>query len=150
VDRVTEDLLERRLRDAGLRVTVPRAAVLRVLTEADDHPRVDQVIERVRRDGVPISTQAAYDVCDALHDAALARRIKPAGGPARYEARTGDNHHHLVCRGCGTVADVDCAVGHAPCLDPGTAAGFRVDEAEVTFWGLCPHCQRHDEGVPHE
>jgi Fur family ferric uptake transcriptional regulator len=148
VAHVTEDLLEQQLRDAGLRVTVPRTAVLRVLTDADDHPRVDQVIERVRRAGVPISTQAAYDVCEALHRAALARRIEPAGGPARYEARVGDNHHHLVCRGCGLAVDVDCAVGHAPCLDPGTAAaGFLVDEAEVTFWGLCPDCQRHDQGV---
>jgi Fur family ferric uptake transcriptional regulator len=146
---VTEEALEQRLRDAGLRVTVPRTAVLRVLVDAEDHPRVDQVIERVRAAGVPISTQAAYDVCEALHRAALARRIEPAGGPARYEARVGDNHHHLVCRACGRAVDIDCVVGPAPCLTPSHAAGFRVDEAEVTFWGLCPDCQRHDEGTPH-
>jgi Fur family ferric uptake transcriptional regulator len=138
---VDTERLEERLRAAGLRATVPRIAVLRVLAESRDHPRVDQVIERVRARGVPISTQAAYDVCEALHRVALARRIEPAGSPARYEARVGDNHHHLVCRGCGTTADVDCAVGVAPCLQPADAAGFAVDEAEVTFWGLCPDCQ---------
>jgi Fe2+ or Zn2+ uptake regulation protein len=138
---VKTERLEERLRAAGLRATTPRIAVLRVLAESRDHPRVDQVIERVRAGGVPISTQAAYDVCEALHRVALARRIAPAGSPARYEARVGDNHHHLVCRGCGTTADVDCAVGPAPCLEPSDAAGFTVDEAEVTFWGLCPRCQ---------
>jgi Fe2+ or Zn2+ uptake regulation protein len=138
---VTAESLQQRLRDAGLRATVPRLAVLRVLTDADDHPRVDQVIERVRATGVPISTQAAYDVCEALHGAALARRIEPAGGPARYEARVGDNHHHLVCRACGLAVDVDCALGDAPCLEPCAAEGFAIDEAEVTFWGLCPSCQ---------
>jgi Fur family transcriptional regulator, stress-responsive regulator len=110
--------LEQRLRDAGLRVTAPRVAVLAVLSDARDHPRIDQV----------------------LHRAALARRFEPAGSPARYEARV-DNHHHLVCRACGDTADVDCAVGLAPCLEPSDAAGFAVDEAEVTFWGLCPSCQ---------
>jgi Fur family ferric uptake transcriptional regulator len=134
--------IEQRLRDAGLRVTAPRVAVLRVLVESPDHPRVDQVLDRVRSSGVSISTQAGYDVCDALHGASLARRIEPAGGPARYEARVGDNHHHLVCRSCGTAVDVDCAVGAAPCLDPSDAAGFAIDEAEVTFWGLCPACQQ--------
>jgi Fur family transcriptional regulator, stress-responsive regulator len=138
---VVDDRLEERLRAAGLRATAPRIAVLRVLAESRDHPRVDQVIERVRAGGVPISTQAAYDVCEALHRVALARRIEPAGSPARYEARVGDNHHHLVCRDCGTTADVDCAVGAAPCLEPSDVAGFAVDEAEVTFWGLCPDCQ---------
>jgi Fur family ferric uptake transcriptional regulator len=138
---VTNAALEERLRAAGLRVTATRVAVLRVLADAHDHPRVDQVIERVRASGVAISTQAAYDVCEALHRAALARRIEPAGGPARYEARVGDNHHHLVCRGCGRAADVDCAVGRPACLEPSDALGFVVDEAEVTFWGLCPDCQ---------
>jgi len=133
--------LPERLRDAGLRVTAPRAAVLGVLDAAHDHPRVDQVIERVRADGVSISTQAAYDVCEALHRAGLARRIEPAGGPARYESRVGDNHHHLVCRACGLAVDVDCAVGEAPCLEPADRLGFRLDEAEVTYWGLCPDCQ---------
>jgi Fe2+ or Zn2+ uptake regulation protein len=136
----TGELIER-LRDAGLRVTAPRVSVLGVLESARDHPRVDQVIERVRADGVSISTQAAYDVCEALHRAGLARRIAPAGGPARYESRVGDNHHHLVCRACGLALDVDCAVGEAPCLDPADRSGFRLDEAEVTYWGLCPDCQ---------
>jgi Fe2+ or Zn2+ uptake regulation protein len=136
--------LEDRLRDAGLRVTAPRLAVLGVLAESTDHPRVDQVIDRVRATGITISTQAAYDVCEALHGVALARRIAIAGGPVRYEARVGDNHHHLVCRGCGMTVDVDCTIGSAPCLEPSMAHGFALDEAEVTYWGLCPSCQTHD------
>ena len=139
--------IEERLRDAGLRVTASRIAVLRVLSEADDHPRVDQVIERVRAGGLSISTQAAYDVCEALREKGLARRIALAGGPARYEARAGDNHHHLVCRSCGLTVDVDCVTGAAPCLDAPDAGGFVVDEAEVTFWGLCPACQSEGERV---
>jgi Fur family transcriptional regulator, stress-responsive regulator len=134
--------LSDRLRDAGLRVTAPRVSVLSVLGESQDHPRVEQIIERVRGAGVSISTQATYDVCEALHRAGLARRIEPAGGPARYESRVGDNHHHLVCRSCGLAVDVDCAVGEAGCLEPADPQGFRLDEAEVTFWGLCPTCQR--------
>ena len=112
-----------------------------MLAESHDHPSVDQVITRVRAVGVAISTQAAYDVCEALHTAGLARRIDPAGGPARYEARVGDNHHHLVCRSCGLTADVDCAIGSAPCLAPMQHHGFAIDEAEVTYWGLCATCQ---------
>ena len=136
-----------RLRAAGLRVTAPRVAVFEVLDAAHDHPRVDQVIERVRADGVGISVQAAYDVCEALHRAGLARRIEPAGGPSRYESRVGDNHHHLVCRACGLALDIDCAVGAAPCLEPADRLGFRLDEAEITYWGLCPDCQHdHDQG----
>ena len=138
---MTTAAIEERLRAAGLRVTAARVAVLRVLAEADDHPRVDQVIERVRAGGLTISTQAAYDVCEALRGKGLARRIALAGGPARYEARVGDNHHHLVCRSCGTAADVDCAVGRPACLEPSDMQGFVIDEAEVTFWGLCPICQ---------
>lgn len=134
-------LLADRLRDAGLRVTGTRISVLRTLDEAVDHPSVDQVVSRVRGAGVSISVQAGYDVCEALASAGLARRIEPAGGPARYEARVGDNHHHLVCRSCGVTADVDCAVGTAPCLEPARRHGFRVEEAEVTYWGLCPTCQ---------
>jgi Fe2+ or Zn2+ uptake regulation protein len=137
IDPITE-----RLRAAGLRVTATRVSVLGVLDSSVDHPRVDQIIERVRGSGVSISTQATYDVCEALHRAGLARKIEPAGGPARYEARTGDNHHHLVCRACGVAVDVDCAVGAAPCLDPSDAQGFAVDEAEVTYWGLCPACRQ--------
>jgi len=139
--------IEERLRGAGLRVTSSRVAVLRVLTAADDHPRVDQVIERVRTGGLSISTQAAYDVCEALRERGLARRIALAGGPARYEARAGDNHHHLVCRSCGLTRDVDCLAGATPCLDAPDAAGFAVDEAEVTFWGLCPTCQIEGEAA---
>jgi Fur family transcriptional regulator, stress-responsive regulator len=135
----TPDVTER-LREAGLRVTAPRVSVLSVLEASEDHPRVDQVIERVRADGVHISIQAAYDVCEALHRAGLARRIDPAGGPARYEARVGDNHHHAVCRVCGAVTDVDCDVGGAPCLVPSRTAGHVIDEAEVIYWGLCPSC----------
>lgn len=133
--------IEQRLRDAGLRATAPRVAVLRALTESDDHPRVDQLIDRVRGGGVSISTQAAYDVCDALHDKALARRVELPGGPVRYDARVGDNHHHLACRSCGLVTDTDCATGAAPCLEPRQQHGFEIEAAEVTFWGLCPDCQ---------
>ena len=136
MEQVTE-----RLRAAGLRVTAPRVSVLGVLDASEDHPRVDQLIERVHAAGVSISTQATYDVCEALHRAGLARRIAPAGGPVRYESRVGDNHHHLVCRACGAAADVACAVGEAGCLEPSDRNGFTIDEAEVTFWGLCPRCQ---------
>ncbi|NUO55259.1 MAG: transcriptional repressor [Hamadaea sp.] len=131
---------EEQLRSAGLRVTRPRLAVLDVL-DGGGHLEVDEITRRVRERIDSVSTQAVYDVLGALSRAGLARRIEPAGSPARYEARTGDNHHHVVCRGCGLVADVDCTVGSAPCLDPNTAHGFEVDEAEVTFWGLCPDCQ---------
>ena len=135
------ELLAERLRHAGLRVTGPRISVLRTLDAAVDHPSVDQVVNRVRGAGVSISVQAGYDVCEALTSAGLARRIEPAGGPVRYETRVGDNHHHLVCRSCGVTVDVDCAVGAAPCLEPAQRHGFRLDEAEVTYWGLCPTCQ---------
>jgi len=144
VDSTVEDLLRRE----GLRVTAPRAAVLRVLCESTDHPRIDQIIDRVRASGVSVSTQAAYDVCEALHRAALARRIEFAGGPTRYEARVGDNHHHLVCRSCSTTVDVDCATGAAPCLDLPDLHGFRLQEADVTYWGICPDCQpTYDQGT---
>jgi Fe2+ or Zn2+ uptake regulation protein len=135
------DAIEQRLRDAGLRATAPRVAVLRALSESDDHPRVDQLIDRVRGSGVSISTQAAYDVCEALTSKALASRLELPGGPARYDARVGDNHHHLACRSCGQVVDVDCTVGEAPCLEPSANRGFAIDTAEVTFWGVCPACQ---------
>ncbi len=133
--------IEDRLRAAGLRATAPRVAVLRALEAAHDHPRIDQLVERVRASGVPISVQASYDVCEALGRAGLARRIALAGGPVRFESRTGDNHHHMVCRSCGLTVDVDCAVGEAPCLDPADLHGFRLGEAEVTYWGECPDCQ---------
>ncbi|MBB5111444.1 Fur family transcriptional regulator [Micromonospora echinospora] len=131
---------EELLRSRGLRVTRPRLAVLDVLS-AGGHLEVDEITRRVRQRIDSVSTQAVYDVLGALSRAGLSRRIEPAGSPARYEARVGDNHHHVVCRGCGEIADVDCAVGSAPCLDPSVGHGFELDEAEVTFWGLCPACQ---------
>jgi Fe2+ or Zn2+ uptake regulation protein len=134
----SEDLL----RSRGLRVTRPRLAVLEILEESRGHLNVDEIAERVRRRLDSVSTQAVYDVLSALSRAGLARRIEPAGSPALFESRVGDNHHHIVCRGCGEVADVDCVHGSAPCLDPSTAHGFEIDEAEVTFWGLCPDCTR--------
>lgn len=130
------------LKDAGLRVTAPRLAVLDWLAE-HPHATADQVAEGVRARLGSVSTQAVYDVLNACSGAGLLRRIEPAGHPARYETRTGDNHHHLVCRSCGRTADVDCVHGAAPCLEPSSAAGFAVDEAEILFWGLCPGCQGH-------
>jgi Fur family ferric uptake transcriptional regulator len=137
---------EHLLRSHGLRVTRPRMAVLDVLTQGG-HLEVEEIARQVRDRLDSVSTQAVYDVLGALSRAGLARRIEPAGSPARFEARVGDNHHHIVCRSCGTIADVDCAVGERPCLDPGTGHGFEVDEAEVTFWGLCPACRtkRHED-----
>lgn len=132
---------EQQLRATGLRVTRPRVAVLDVLTQGG-HLEVEEIARLVRQRLDSVSTQAVYDVLGALSRAGLARRIAPAGGPARFEARTGDNHHHIVCRGCGAIEDVDCTVGERPCLDPGRGHGFEVDEAEITFWGLCPACQR--------
>jgi Fe2+ or Zn2+ uptake regulation protein len=140
---------EELLRAHGLRITRPRLAVLDVLTQGG-HLEVDEITHQVRQRIDSVSTQAVYDVLGALSRAGLARRIEPAGSPARFEARVGDNHHHIVCRSCGTIEDVDCAVGERPCLDPGTGHGFEVDEAEVTFWGLCPSCQalrRTDEAA---
>ena len=131
---------EELLRTHGLRVTRPRLAVLDVLTQGG-HLEVDEITQQVRERIDSVSTQAVYDVLGALSRAGLARRIEPAGSPARFEARAGDNHHHIVCRGCGAIADVDCAVGERPCLSPSESQGFELDEAEVTFWGLCPDCQ---------
>jgi Fur family transcriptional regulator, stress-responsive regulator len=128
------------LRDAGLRVTAPRLAVLSSVRELD-HPDVDDVVRAARGRLGAVSTQAVYDVLRVFEEAGLVRRIEPAGSPVRYETRVGYNHHHLVCRRCGVVADVDCVVGHAPCLEPAGDAGFVVDEADVTFWGICPRCQ---------
>ena len=127
------------LRDAGLRVTGPRVAVLRALA-AHPHADTDTLAEAARADLGSVSTQAVYDVLRALTDSGLARRIEPAGSPARFEIRVGDNHHHVVCRHCGAITDVDCAVGERPCLAPSEAHGFVIDEAEITFWGLCPDC----------
>ncbi len=129
------------LRDRGLRVTAPRLAVLDAL-EGHAHLDADEVLGRVRTTLPGVSVQAVYDVLHALTGAGILRRIEPAGHPARYERRVGDNHHHVVCRGCGAVDDVDCVVGHAPCLVPSSTSGFAVEAAEVTFWGLCPACRQ--------
>jgi Fur family transcriptional regulator, stress-responsive regulator len=128
------------IRAAGLRRTAQRVAVLDVLRSQRRHRPVDEVSSLVRQRLGAVSIQAIYDVLGTLVQAGLARRIEPAGSPALYEARAGDNHHHLVCRGCGAVVDVDCAVGSAPCLEPSDSRGFVIDEAEVTFWGWCPEC----------
>jgi Fur family ferric uptake transcriptional regulator len=130
---------ERMLRGVSLRVTRPR---LSVLSAVHDHPHADtdSIIGVVRDDLGGVSHQAVYDVLRALTTAGLLRRIEPPGSVARYEARVGDNHHHVVCRSCGVVADVDCAVGPAPCLTASDDHGFTIDEAEVIFWGLCPDC----------
>jgi Fur family ferric uptake transcriptional regulator len=131
------------LRAAGLRVTRPRLTVLDVITDADrghEHLAAATVAERARARLGSVSTQGVYDCLDALTAAGLLRRIEPAGSPARYESRVGDNHHHLVCRACGRVSDVACVHGAAPCLEPSDTSGFVVDEAEVVFWGLCPPC----------
>jgi Fe2+ or Zn2+ uptake regulation protein len=127
------------LRGAALRVTRPRLAVLAAL---HDHPHADtdSIIGLVREDLGEVSHQAVYDVLRALTTAGLVRRIQPLGSVARYESRVGDNHHHVVCRSCGAIADVDCAVGPAPCLTASDDHGFVIDEAEVIFWGLCPDC----------
>ena len=128
------------LRGAGLRVTAPRVAVLKVLA-VHPHSTADEIAAHVRDALGSVSTQAVYDVLRALVGVGLVRRIEPAGSPALYETRTGDNHHHLVCRTCGAVVDVDCVIGEAPCLEPSDLAGFTVDEAEVLFWGRCAECR---------
>ena len=127
------------LRGAGLRVTAARVALLDAV-RAGDHLGVEAIATGVRDRIGQVSLQAVYDALNALTEAGLVRRIEPAGSPARYEGRLRDNHHHMVCRSCGSVADVDCAVGHAPCLAPSDDHGFAIDEAEVTYWGLCPGC----------
>ena len=127
------------LRVADLRVTRPRVAVLEAV---HTHPHADtETIFGAVRAGLPeVSRQAVYDVLHALTAAGLVRRIQPSGSVARYEARVGDNHHHVVCRSCGVISDVDCALGEAPCLTPSDDNGFALDEAEVIYWGMCPDC----------
>ncbi|WP_275693438.1 Fur family transcriptional regulator [Nocardioides sp. TF02-7] len=127
------------LRGADLRVTRPRLAVLDAV-HSHPHADTDTVIGAVRERLGEVSHQAVYDVLRALTDAGLVRRIQPASSVARYEARVGDNHHHVVCRSCGAIADVDCAIGHAPCLSASDDHGFSIDEAEVIYWGTCPAC----------
>jgi Fur family ferric uptake transcriptional regulator len=134
-----------RLREAGLRVTSARLAILEAV-RAGNHPGTDE-IARAARDRVGyVTLQAVYEALNALTTAGLLRRIESAGSPARYESRIGDNHQHIVCRRCGTIADVDRVTGHTPCLEPLASAGFAIDRAEVTFWGLCPQCRaRRDQ-----
>ena len=127
------------LRERGVRVTAQRVAVLRAVAESP-HRTTDEIDTAVRADLGAISRQAVYDVLAALTDAGVVRRIQPAGSPARYEDRVGDNHHHLICRSCGATVDVDCAVGEVPCLTAADDAGYEVDEAEVIYWGRCPDC----------
>jgi Fur family transcriptional regulator, stress-responsive regulator len=136
----TSSDLEDRLRAASLYVTRPRVAVLAAVHERP-HADTASIIELVDDELGGVSRQAVYDVLRALTDAGLLRRIQPRGSVARYELRIGDNHHHVVCRSCGATADVDCAVGAAPCLTAADAQGFEIDEAEVVYWGLCPDCQ---------
>jgi Fur family ferric uptake transcriptional regulator len=127
------------LRAVSLRVTRPRVAVLSAVHE-HPHADTDSIIGVVRADLGEVSHQAVYDVLRALTSAGLVRRLQPEGSVARYEARVGDNHHHVVCRSCGAIADVDCAVGYAACLTPSDDSGYEIDEAEVIFWGRCPEC----------
>jgi len=127
------------LRKAALRVTRPRLAVLAAVHH-NPHADTDSIINAVRGDVGDVSHQAVYDVLRVLTASGLVRRIQPSGSVARYEARVGDNHHHVVCRTCGAIADVDCAVGEAPCLAASEDRGFVIDEAEVTYWGLCREC----------
>jgi Fe2+ or Zn2+ uptake regulation protein len=130
---------EELLRSSDLRVTRPRVAVL---TAVHEHPHADtdSIIAAVRQHLAAVSHQAVYDVLRALTTAGLIRRIQPSGSVARYESRVGDNHHHVICRTCGSIADVDCAVGDAPCLHAANDHGYAIDEAEVIYWGTCPDC----------
>jgi Fe2+ or Zn2+ uptake regulation protein len=128
-----------RLREVGLKVTQPRLALLEAVADLP-HADTETLIGAVRRALPAVSHQAVYDSLAALTGAGLVRRIKPLGSVARYESRVGDNHHHVVCRSCGAIADVDCAVGEMPCLTASDANGFTIDEAEVIYWGTCPTC----------
>ena len=141
LEPTARDALTALLRGAGLRVTSPRLAVLDAVRH---HPHADaETLATSARERLgSLSTQAVYDNLHALTAAGLLRRVEPAGSPARFETRVADNHHHVVCRKCGATADVDCAVGATPCLTPSQTHGFILDEAEVTFWGVCPQCQQ--------
>ena len=132
---------EEMLHAAGLRVTRPRLAVL-AQVRAQPHADTASIVEATRAELGSVSVQAVYDVLQALTEKGLLRRIEPPGSVARYETRVGDNHHHVVCRSCGAIADVACAVGPAPCLDASETHGFEIDEAEVVYWGRCPDCLR--------
>lgn len=150
-EQLTERLSERPtgrpidlLRAAGLRVTAPRAIALRALADRP-HASADVLAAAARADHGAVSTQGVYNVLRDCCEAGIVRRIQPAGSPALYELQFRDNHHHVVCRHCGAVRDVDCAVGAAPCLDPADRLGFAVDEAEIIYWGACPACRGREE-----
>ncbi|WP_349899449.1 Fur family transcriptional regulator [Parafrigoribacterium soli] len=132
--------LERELHGAGLRVTAGRIALLEAL-RSRPHSDAETLFQALRETLPGTSIQSVHNVLGDLTEAGIIRRIEPAGSPARYERRVGDNHHHVVCTSCGEIADVECVVGHAPCLTPSDSSGFTVELAEVTFWGLCPACQ---------
>jgi Fur family ferric uptake transcriptional regulator len=135
------------LREHGLQVTAQRLAVLRAMS-ARPHSTADDIYKFVGAELGTISRQAVYDVLAVFTEKGLLRRIQPAGSPARYEDRVGDNHHHLICRSCGRTVDVDCAVGYTPCLTAADDSGFEIDEAEVLFWGRCPECVATSTGPP--
>jgi Fur family transcriptional regulator, stress-responsive regulator len=131
---------DEQLREAGLRVTAPRIAVLAALQRLDGHPTADEIRQSARASVGAISPQAVYDILRVLAAAGIVGTIEPAGSAVRYELRTGDNHHHAICRECRATFDVDCVVGEPPCMHPSGIAGFTVEAAEVTFWGLCADC----------
>ena len=133
------------LRENGLQVTAQRLAVLRAVA-ARPHSNADEIAETVRAEIGAISRQAVYDALGLLTDKGVIRRIQPAGSPTLYEDRVGDNHHHVICRQCGKTADVDCAVGAKPCLTAADDSGFKIDTAEVIYWGVCPECQKTVSG----
>lgn len=133
-------LPEAMLREAALRVTKQRVAVINAVAE-HPHADTDSILTAVREQDPTVSHQAVYDVLKVLVSAGLVRKIQPRNSVARYEARVGDNHHHVVCRSCGVIADVDCATGFAPCLEASNTNGFQIEEAEVIYWGSCPECQ---------
>lgn len=134
------------LRQQGFKVTPQRLAVLRAVS-GRPHLTAEDVVEVVRADIRTISHRAVYDAVGVLADIGLLRRIQPSGSAARYEDRVGDNHHHLICRACGSMVDVDCAVGDTPCLTAADDAGYEIDEAEVIYWGHCPACRQAGEGT---
>ena len=138
---------EKILRKHGVQVTAQRLAVLRAVS-GRPHSTADEVAEGVRAEIGTISRQAVYDALGMLAEKGIIRRIQPAGSPALYEDRIGDNHHHLICRRCGKTVDVDCAVGDTPCLTAADASGYEIDEAEVIYWGTCPKCLAANRGSP--
>ncbi len=137
------------LRAANLRLTAPRLAVLEVLEGEGKHQDAEFIFEAARKRVGSLSRQAVYDNLNALVASGIIRRIEPAGRPALYETRVGDNHHHLICRQCHATVDIDCATGAAPCLQPSSDHGFVIDEAEVVYWGLCPTCQQNNKEQNH-